>query len=1075
MDPFVAQLADLCRSHPTASKWVIVPSHALGHTLGDRLALEGTSWLNLRFKTPFDLALEMAGPSLAARGIDPTADDSGPALMMRLLRELPDEVPAYFRHLALHPQMGAALWSTVRELRLAGLTSNDLPEDAFTNPDKHAELVALLAAYESHLAAGKQADAATVYTEALEHLDLTPVRPADPVLRMPNVIWAPLVQQLLDGLPGDRVDPHVARIPELPTPRRLVGSSSIEQESAAPLGWLMAPHEAPRSADVHARIDLFRAGGCEAEIEEVFRRVFHGCHGGRPGRADEGDLPLDSVEIACASPDYVPLIWEKAQRHDWPVTFAPGLPVTVSRPARALLAWCEWIENGFPASGLRRMFQSGDVRLDIDDGPRPGRAARLLLMSEATWGRATYESRLTALAASDRSRAGDPENDDAERDRLERRAAEADRLRTWITALLQAVPDPPDDQPIPLQAIVEAASAFVSTFATIRGEIDAKAVPAVDVAVGELRTLGAVSRPIRECLGLVRAALDGVSVASDRARPGHLHVTRLATSGHAGRPHSFIVGLEEGRVLPVPVEDAVLLDAERERIHQSLARSNDRVEEALHAVVSRMASLPGNVTLSYSSRDLREFRDTYPSWLMLQARRLQAARATGQYVGIELQLDPPPADAGGTTPITYEQLIKDLGEPASVVPADPDHALSETSWWLSTVKNAGQSAQEQLLDTYPALRQGQFAEAERASDRFTEYDGHVPAAAARLDPRQSGRAVSATGLETLAKCPFSYFLKYGLRLEPQEDDERDPDVWLDAMTRGLELHALYAKAMRQLRDLKKKNPATDPTSLRDWLQAEATSRLDELRVELPPPSGVVFERERDQMLRDLDLFLDYELKYGSGREPVAFEVAFGGFRGADEGDELERLGQDQPIDIELDDVRFKLNGRIDRIDRVGEGRYEVIDYKTGGYWRSTYAGTFRGGRLLQHALYGLAAAELLRRDEAGATVERGTYYFPAQKGGGQRRPIAHPARQTIATVVRDLLDVAGQGAFLSTHEKDDCRFCRFDAVCDSVNRSDPGDDNRAPVPRGRADTKLAGVDAGLNPELKPIARVRKHE
>ncbi len=52
MDPFVEQLKHLCAAHPTRSKWVFVPTHALGRTLGDRLVLEGTNWANLRFVTP---------------------------------------------------------------------------------------------------------------------------------------------------------------------------------------------------------------------------------------------------------------------------------------------------------------------------------------------------------------------------------------------------------------------------------------------------------------------------------------------------------------------------------------------------------------------------------------------------------------------------------------------------------------------------------------------------------------------------------------------------------------------------------------------------------------------------------------------------------------------------------------------------------------------------------------------------------------------------------------------------------------------------------------------------------------
>ena len=40
MDPFVDQLAALCRDHVTRNKWVFVPSHGVGRTLGERIALK---------------------------------------------------------------------------------------------------------------------------------------------------------------------------------------------------------------------------------------------------------------------------------------------------------------------------------------------------------------------------------------------------------------------------------------------------------------------------------------------------------------------------------------------------------------------------------------------------------------------------------------------------------------------------------------------------------------------------------------------------------------------------------------------------------------------------------------------------------------------------------------------------------------------------------------------------------------------------------------------------------------------------------------------------------------------------
>jgi len=104
MDPFVQQLDSLSRAHATRCKWVFVPTHSVGLTLGERIVTEGTNWLNLRFVTPLDIALRMGAPFLIECGIDPSEDGLGSALMMRLLLDLPLE-RAYFRPLANHLTM----------------------------------------------------------------------------------------------------------------------------------------------------------------------------------------------------------------------------------------------------------------------------------------------------------------------------------------------------------------------------------------------------------------------------------------------------------------------------------------------------------------------------------------------------------------------------------------------------------------------------------------------------------------------------------------------------------------------------------------------------------------------------------------------------------------------------------------------------------------------------------------------------------------------------------------------------------------------------------------------------------
>jgi ATP-dependent helicase/nuclease subunit B len=163
--------------------------------------------------------------------------------------------------------------------------------------------------------------------------------------------------------------------------------------------------------------------------------------------------------------------------------------------------------------------------------------------------------------------------------------------------------------------------------------------------------------------------------------------------------------------------------------------------------------------------------------------------------------------------------------------------------------------------------------------------------------------------------------------------------------------------------------------------------------------------------------------------PIAFEVAFAG-RG-DPG--AEPLGRPDPVAVTLPGLRFLLGGRIDRIDRLPDGRYEVVDYKTGRCYRSDYRKTFRNGRLLQHALYTLAAEELLRSGgDPGATVVGGRYDFPSVKGGGQSLRIARPGPSTLASVLGEILGLISGGAFMaSAHakNKEDCKFCDFSPLC----------------------------------------------
>jgi ATP-dependent helicase/nuclease subunit B len=383
----------------------------------------------------------------------------------------------------------------------------------------------------------------------------------------------------------------------------------------------------------------------------------------------------------------------------------------------------------------------------------------------------------------------------------------------------------------------------------------------------------------------------------------------------------------------------------------------------------------------------------------------------------------------GDASLSYPDLAKELGTPASAVPRDASSALTDAGWWISQLKSSGPGGQAPVLAQFRPLAHGLRAEEQRASAGFTEFDGHVPAAGAALDPSVVERPVSPTQLEAAADCAFRHFLQRGLGISALDEREKDGDTWLDAGARGSELHDLYAAMLR--RNRKARVPLNARTDL-EWLLARGKSRLEQLRVEMPPPSEEVFERECREFLGDLELFVLEECDRDPARTPVGLEISFGyALKKDDEDGEKEDLAQEEPVLVDLGGgLRFKLAGRIDRIDRIGDRSFEVIDYKTGGYYAKKWAsGVFAGGSRLQHALYGLAAVQLLRRQYKGAQVTRGTYYFPSAKGGKERREIETPSEAAMAAVLSDLREVIASGTFVHAADAEACRFCDLGAAC----------------------------------------------
>jgi ATP-dependent helicase/nuclease subunit B len=409
----------------------------------------------------------------------------------------------------------------------------------------------------------------------------------------------------------------------------------------------------------------------------------------------------------------------------------------------------------------------------------------------------------------------------------------------------------------------------------------------------------------------------------------------------------------------------------------------------------------------------------------------------------------------GDASLGYDRLEAWLRDPASSVPAEPGRSTSDLEWWLAGARSRS-AARPSVLWAFPGLARGIEAEEARDSDRFTRFDGFVPEAGPILDPSRTLRPVSPTSLEKAAKCPFRFFLEQGLGVKAIEEGKADADAWLDAATRGIELHDLFARVLRAVRN-EKREPSLKID--RPRLLAWGTTRLAELKAEMPPPSEEVFARESQEFLGDLEAFIVAECE---GRHGVAvgFEVSFG-FRVEEEEDgSVEPLAREAPLVIDLGSRRrIVAHGRIDRINRVGDRAFEIVDYKTGRYWPDDWKGEFAGGTRLQHAMYGLAAQAALRETESDAVIVRGTYLFPSVRGHRRRKEIKAPPKAAVVRVLRDLADVIGDGAFAAADADGGCRWCDYAAACHAEG----------------ADRASGKITNEANAALDAYRRLRSHE
>jgi RecB family exonuclease len=332
----------------------------------------------------------------------------------------------------------------------------------------------------------------------------------------------------------------------------------------------------------------------------------------------------------------------------------------------------------------------------------------------------------------------------------------------------------------------------------------------------------------------------------------------------------------------------------------------------------------------------------------------------------------PTPDGSGADPVEEELTVtRDLAQvvaPLAEAPSEDElaRALAAHGPAADALALLARAGVEGELAERLVIRVGDARRAEAAS----RAPGPLRNPAA-LEALGSVPAYGGTTLEEFDVCSYRWFA--GHELDPQLlDPVPDPLVQGGLMHEAL--HRLYAERPGG-------DPLPRPGSLPDW-----TERGRELVAEIVAERELGDHPAERAIARRVERLLERFLAEEAGREtggfePWLLEAAFG-----------EHPDAERPM-LELDG--WGLHGAVDRVDRAGDGRAVVIDYKLAS--QVTPREKFEERAKLQLPLYLLAVAEHWGAEPTGAL------YHPL-RGTSARRP-----RGVVSAAVAE--DLAGYGLY----------------------------------------------------------------
>jgi len=508
--------------------------------------------------------------------------------------------------------------------------------------------------------------------------------------------------------------------------------------------------------------------------------------------------------------------------------------------------------------------------------------------------------------------------------------------------------------------------------------------------------------------------LERTTVTDDRRnRDGVMVLGATAARGLSFRA-LFVLGMNEG-VFPRTIrEDAFLRDRDREVLETDLGyKVNPKLtgydeEKLLFTLL--VGAARERLYCSYQRAD-DNGRALAPSWYIEELKQALAGQGRDcDVVTIPRSL----IEKAAAAPFDRQELLlpDELAVRLTLVNQDPT-SLIEATGYLPALYQQGRKI---------------VGELDRSGDRLLGYDGLVGPLAGYWK-HFAERGLSPTALETYARCPFQFFARHVLGLQPLERPEESlgPNA-AEFGELGHEILNGFYKALMDGGYFTGKAAAIDTENI---LATVATRAFAEYEAKNPvgyPLAWVTLKEGLTQLLRQVTVADLNELST-SGFVPVSLE-----------SDIKRNLPDDWPDSLK----GLTIRGRMDRIDRNAGpvNALRVIDYKfkfgatQSSQDKNLQRAALRGERLQPPFYYLLAQTWFEKQQGKPAPAVEADFYYIAQRwsngplvresydSDGLTGNLGDATKQTIAYLANGVR----QGRYF-IHRGEHCGRCDVAAIC----------------------------------------------